>query len=149
MTQSLTLNHQCRLPALLPEGATVQALIFFLHVRARSLVFDVYISATLAYTAYTLCLASLSLRFGFNMAFADRFDLDHTPPYLHDLLRQLTPAMPKLPQSFPISFSSTGVFYMADSQLAVILEIRYTIHSNISSSLQFRNKIIGPKFQRV
>lgn len=144
--QLLTLNHQCWLPALLPEGATVQALIFFLHMRARSFMFDVYISATLAYTAYTLCLASPSLRFGFNMAFADRFALDYTPPHLHDILRQLTPTMPKLPQSFPTTFSSTGVFYIADCQLAVMLEIRCTIHSNISSSLHFCNKTIGLKF---
>lgn len=57
MTKSLTVNHQCRLPALLPEGATFQALIFFFLVRARFLVFAVHMSANIVYTAYTLCLA--------------------------------------------------------------------------------------------
>lgn len=149
MTQSLTLNQQCRLPALLPEGATVQALIFFFACASAILVFDVYTSATLVYTAYTLWLASLSLRFGFNMAFADRFVLDYTPT----TFTRSTPAVDarnaETSSIFPISFSSTGVFfgfYMADCQLAVMLEIRYTIHSNISSFVQNRNKVIELRF---
>lgn len=80
------------------------------------------------------------------MAFADRFDLDYTPPHLHDLPAAVDSRNAETSSIFSISFSSTGVFYMADCQLAVMLEIRYTIHPNISSSLQFRNKIIGLKF---
>lgn len=59
------------------------------------------------------------------MAFADRIDLDNTPPLLHDLLRQLTPAMPNPLHFLRSHFSSTGVFYIADCQLTVMLEARY------------------------